>query len=890
VYNNELYGAAKLNGANNFGTIFKYNVTTTLLTKLYDFTGLSGANPYSNFTLYNNQFYAAALIGGTANGGTVYNFDPATNLLNKIEDLDGTEGSHGVGSLISYNNKFYGIDSLGGEFSKGVIYEFDIQTGTFTNLYSFNGINGQNPNGELSIYNNKFYGTTKSGGANGIGILYDYDPITNLFTKHYDFVLSIGSSPVGKLTEFGGKFYGCTRIGGGVGNKGAIFEFNITTNVVVNKVNLSSANGINPNSGMVLFSNNKMYGTTENGGQLAGVSGVLFEYNPSTNAYSAKVNFNTGTGLGNKPQNELAIYGNKIYGITRNAGANGAGTIYKYEPSTNTATKLLDFSSVSTGAKANGLYGINGKLYGTCMDGGSNASGTLFEVDTVTNVLNVKHNFGGLSGETPIGGNLISIANPNYNPVFSNIPATNNGCNNINGESIFNIIDQDNDPLTFILLSSNTSLIPSANLSIVNISGSQYKLIYTPIPGQTGSANVSVTANDGFGGNTTASISVTVFAAPVVTAASSVTSACIGSPVTLNGGGASTYIWNNSAINNTPFNLSGTTTYTVTGTDVNGCANTAQVSVTANALPIITITPSATSVCTGGTLTLSSSGVLSPTWDLGVIEGQSFTPSSTLTYTVSGSDANGCSNTNTISIPVNTLPTISITPSTTLVCSGLPVTLTSSGAVTYVWNNGVLEGQVFNPTATNTYIVTGTDVNNCSNTNSVVITVNPLPATPVITANLPNPICVNTSVTLSATNSGGNVVWVGPGFSTSLGTTYTFTVNVNSAILVTEINPITTCTSAVANYSIISDPCLGIANNAKNNFILSIAPNPTNQFVNIKTDQPIEKASIYDALGKKVLAAIGNIKTLDVSQLSQGMYTLECFIEGKPIQQKLIIE
>jgi uncharacterized repeat protein (TIGR03803 family) len=889
VYSNELYGAAKLNGTNNFGTIFKYNVTSTLLTKLYDFTGLNGANPYSNFMAYNNKFYAAALVGGTANGGVVYSFDPSTNLLNKIEDLDGTEGSHGVGSLITYNNKFYGIDSLGGEFSKGVIYEFDIQTGTFINLHSFDGTNGQNPNGELTVYNNKFYGTTKSGGSNSIGVLYEYNPTTSIFTKRFDFTVTVGSKPVGKLTEFGGKLYGCANIGG-TANRGTIFEFNTSTNVTIVKANLSNINGGNPNSGMVLFSNNKMYGTTENGGQLSGVSGVLFEYTPGSITYSAKVNFNTATGLGNKPHNELAIYGNKVYGATRNVGLNGNGTLYKYEPSTNTATKLLDFSNASTGSKANGLYGINGKLYGTCMEGGSNALGTLFEVDTLTNILTVKHNFGGLSGETPIGGNLISVANPNYIPVFSNIPATNNGCNNINGESIFNITDADNDPLTFTLSSSNTALIPSANLSIVNISGSQYKLIYTPISGQTGSSNVSVTANDGFGGNTMATISVNVYAAPLVTASSSVPNACVGSPVTLNGGGASTYVWDNGVIDNTPFNLAGSTTYIVTGTDANNCSNTAQVTVIANALPIITITPSSTSVCAGGTLTLNSSGVLTPTWDNGVVEGQLFIPSSTLTYTVSGSDANGCSNTNAISIPFNPLPTIAITPSATAVCTGLPVTLASSGAVTYVWDNGVLEGQAFNPVATNTYTVTGTDANNCSNTNTVIITVNPLPAAPIITGSLPNPVCVNTSVTLSAANAGGTVNWTGPNSFSATGSSVVINVTANETYDATETESVNGCISPIGSYSIVSDPCLGIANNTKNKFLLSIVPNPTKQFVNIKTDKQIEKTSIYNALGKKVFTATGNNKTLDVSQLSQGMYTFECFIEGKAIQQKLIIE
>ncbi len=45
--------------------------------------------------------------------------------------------------------------------------------------------------------------------------------------------------------------------------------------------------------------------------------------------------------------------------------------------------------------------------------------------------------------------------------------------------------------------------------------------------------------------------------------------------VTLNGSGAVNYVWNNGITNNTPFIPAvGTLTYTVTGTDANGCVNT----------------------------------------------------------------------------------------------------------------------------------------------------------------------------------------------------------------------------------------------------------------------------------------------------------------------------
>ena len=72
---------------------------------------------------------------------------------------------------------------------------------------------------------------------------------------------------------------------------------------------------------------------------------------------------------------------------------------------------------------------------------------------------------------------------------------------------------------------------------------------------------------------------ITVDDLPTVDAGTDQT-VCSGDNVTLSGSGASTYTWDNGVTNNTAFTASTTTTYTVTGTDANGCINTDQVTVT----------------------------------------------------------------------------------------------------------------------------------------------------------------------------------------------------------------------------------------------------------------------------------------------------------------------
>ena len=60
----------------------------------------------------------------------------------------------------------------------------------------------------------------------------------------------------------------------------------------------------------------------------------------------------------------------------------------------------------------------------------------------------------------------------------------------------------------------------------------------------------------------------------------------------------------------------------------------------------------------------------------------------------------------------NTLPAVAAGNDTTI-CSGQPITLNGSGATSYIWNQGITDGTVFNPTSTETYILTGMDAAGC---------------------------------------------------------------------------------------------------------------------------------------------------------------------------------
>jgi hypothetical protein len=130
---------------------------------------------------------------------------------------------------------------------------------------------------------------------------------------------------------------------------------------------------------------------------------------------------------------------------------------------------------------------------------------------------------------------------------------------------------------------------------------------------------------------------------------------CAGNNVLLTASGANTYSWSNGATTNT-VNVSPavTTVYTVSGNS-NGCSNAMTTTVIVNPLPSINASASETSICRGDAVTLNASGASTYTWMPGNLGGSpvNATPFVTTTYTVNGTDGNGCVGTQTLMIQVN---------------------------------------------------------------------------------------------------------------------------------------------------------------------------------------------------------------------------------------------
>jgi gliding motility-associated-like protein len=235
------------------------------------------------------------------------------------------------------------------------------------------------------------------------------------------------------------------------------------------------------------------------------------------------------------------------------------------------------------------------------------------------------------------------------------------------------------------------------------------------------------------------------------------------------------YVWSNGATTSA-INPSAAGTFTVTVTDVNGCNGSTSQLVTINSNPIPTISGTFVA-CQGNTTTLSAPAGFTYSWNNGASSG-TINPGAAGLYTVTVTDANGCTGIASQLVTINSNPTPSIS-GTFAACQGFSASLNATpGLVSYQWSDGTSAAAI-NPSLGGTYTVTVTDVNGCIGTTTQLVTINANPV-PVISGN--NSICDGTTASF---NAGGyaSYVWSDGSTSASIspGTAGVYTVTVTDA-------------------------------------------------------------------------------------------------------------
>ena len=335
--------------------------------------------------------------------------------------------------------------------------------------------------------------------------------------------------------------------------------------------------------------------------------------------------------------------------------------------------------------------------------------------------------------------------------------------------------------------------------------------------------NYMVIGTDNFGCTDTIYVNIDVLIKPSVSV-TNIASICEGESVPLLANGANNYNWYpsvglNSIIGNTvTANPIVSTSYSVIGTSNNGCSDTVFTVVSVNPNPVLITFPIAnTDICKGDTITLFVNGASTYIWNpiLGlnnsIIDTVQAFPISNILYNIIGMDSLGCTSSTSISVTVNDLPIIDVTAPKPEICIGETILLTATGGVQYSWQpSNSLNSNTGNvvsasPTFNTTYMITGTDINSCSNWDTISILVNPLPVLSV--NNILSTICEGESVSLIV--SGANTYVWSPflGLNTSLG---------NSVIAA----PVTT-----TNYVVTATDLNGCSDIISSDVIVNPSPN-----------------------------------------------------------------
>ncbi|MCP4137476.1 MAG: hypothetical protein GY754_41295, partial [bacterium] len=170
---------------------------------------------------------------------------------------------------------------------------------------------------------------------------------------------------------------------------------------------------------------------------------------------------------------------------------------------------------------------------------------------------------------------------------------------------------------------------------------------------------------------------------------------------------------------------------------ISGCTSTNRVAaiLTEESNPTVLIANGASEdICAGASVDLVATGAISyswsPTTDLSCTDCPNpvASPSGFTTYTVTGTNLAGCTNTASIGVTVHANPTTSITADQD-VCNGNSISLSATGGSTYSWTPAIglscadCDAPTASPTNTTVYSVEITDAAGCSATESVTLTV-----------------------------------------------------------------------------------------------------------------------------------------------------------------------
>ncbi|MEZ4925522.1 MAG: PKD domain-containing protein [Saprospiraceae bacterium] len=429
-------------------------------------------------------------------------------------------------------------------------------------------------------------------------------------------------------------------------------------------------------------------------------------------------------------------------------------------------------------------------------------------------------------------------------------------------------------------------------------------------PTASGTAIYTIVGNTGNCSDDPVSFEITVKPVPILNVSISQNEICLGQGATLTADGADTYVWTGPGLStNTGSEVTanpvspGNYTYSVIGS-IDGCDSELKtINLLVKAVPNINLLISPANICLGSPVSLTASGISGQyTWSgpglpsnpTGSMVTAVPPKSGAITYTVTGTGANGCTSQASAQVNVSVGPEAMVTDNPNLICLGDTAILTASGAFSYQWvgpflltETGSMVTIITDMAGDFTYEVTGSSQTGCAgNPVELEISVvdNPLSATISLSG------CPGPTLTFNAlvTNGGStnNITWYLNGAAVWAGPNYQLFNALNGSKVYCTVEPQNPmmCTHPLLAYSdtIIVD-CAVPTFEIDRKEAFAIFPNPANGllYISLKsTFEPNAQIQVFDGIGKLVLdLPIQDIAndanfSLDISELSNGIYWL----------------
>ncbi len=293
----------------DYGSLYKINATTGVLTTLVRFSGTTGPHlgSYPDATLAPagmGDFWGSTKKGGTKDVGTLFKFHPATSVLTTIAEFPDSPvtyaGTHAPNDALvnDGNGSWWGTNCCSGAERCGNVFKVNATNGELTTVAKFTkGTGGSSPMGSLVSDGAGFLWGTCTQGGKGYGTIFKVNATTGALTTVVEFTgrgAGIpGGGPYAALVSDGhGFLWGCTY-GAGSGDVGTLFKVDIASGALTTLVefDLKQAHhkGYYPNAPLVSDGHGAFLGTTQRGGKKN--AGTIFKIDIATGVLTTLVEF-----------------------------------------------------------------------------------------------------------------------------------------------------------------------------------------------------------------------------------------------------------------------------------------------------------------------------------------------------------------------------------------------------------------------------------------------------------------------------------------------------------------------------------------------------------------------------------------------------------------------